>query len=86
MITAELGKQLFALCKSEESEIDAIKGLLESLNEDQRRKVVRFKDKDESEVLADFSKPTKVSVFGILMTNLMYAFSLGGENTVTLGC
>ena len=40
----ELGKQLLALCKSAKSKSAKIKGLLESLTEDQRRKVVKYKN------------------------------------------
>ena len=44
MNTAELGKQLLALCKSAKSKSAKIKGLLESLSEEQRREVVKYRD------------------------------------------
>ena len=48
MNTAELGKQLLALCANEKSLFAEIQELLESLSEEQRRKVVRYKNREVS--------------------------------------
>ena len=44
MNTSRLGEELFALCRSEENKLAEITAMFESLNEVQRRKVLRFRD------------------------------------------
>ena len=44
MDAARLGKELLALCWSKENKVAEVHSLLESLPEDQRREVVRYKD------------------------------------------
>ena len=45
MLAADLGERLLALCSSKENNYAEVKELLESLPEDQRRDVLRSKDK-----------------------------------------
>ena len=49
MNTAKMGKKLLALCKSAKSKSAKIKGLLENLTEEQRRKVVKYKNREVTE-------------------------------------
>ena len=44
MDTFKLVKELLALCRSGESKFAEIKALLESLTEDERREVLRYRD------------------------------------------